>query len=346
MMERIRGKKVELLSYQYDHVFKKTVKGFVNLVLGWTDAISFVPVLFNLHTSRKIENIISGERVDVDYRTCGGRARKDAHAKKTDMAIKMLKLALSAGIEANYVLMDSWFFSEKFINMVKKLGLSSIGMVKTNVKFRMMKDGPKLSQKKIFKSLKRQILGLDYYSCIAFAHGNTPVRLVFVRNYSNANETITLATDDLSLTAEQVIQLYSRRWLIETNFRAQKQYFGLNTECQAHDFDTINAFTAMSNIRYMVMELQKRCNQDPKSIGELFCEKQEMLHDIPFASALETLMEAFEELPDELDREGCIKDGCQEKTRQIVHRKLRKWYEGILLFIQDLLDLPQTTSPS
>ena len=32
-----RGKKVELLSRQFNHVIGKSVKGFTNLALGWTD---------------------------------------------------------------------------------------------------------------------------------------------------------------------------------------------------------------------------------------------------------------------------------------------------------------------
>ena len=37
MIERCRGKKVELLSRQFNHVIGKSVKGFTNLALGWTD---------------------------------------------------------------------------------------------------------------------------------------------------------------------------------------------------------------------------------------------------------------------------------------------------------------------
>ena len=45
---RERSKKTELLSHVYDHVHGKTVKGFNLLALGWTDAFSFVPVVFRM----------------------------------------------------------------------------------------------------------------------------------------------------------------------------------------------------------------------------------------------------------------------------------------------------------
>lgn len=53
MIERCRGKKVELLSRQYNHVIGKTVKGFTNLALGWTDSINYVPLLSHLIASNK-----------------------------------------------------------------------------------------------------------------------------------------------------------------------------------------------------------------------------------------------------------------------------------------------------
>lgn len=41
MLERAKGKEVELMSRQYDHVSKTFVKGFNMLQVGWTDGVSF-----------------------------------------------------------------------------------------------------------------------------------------------------------------------------------------------------------------------------------------------------------------------------------------------------------------
>ena len=53
MIERCIGKKVELLSRQFNHVIDKTVKGFTDLALGWTDGITHVPVLSYLIASSR-----------------------------------------------------------------------------------------------------------------------------------------------------------------------------------------------------------------------------------------------------------------------------------------------------
>ena len=50
-IHRDRNKKADLLARTYDHVTGKYCKGFTILALGWTDGLSFIPVLFNLLSS-------------------------------------------------------------------------------------------------------------------------------------------------------------------------------------------------------------------------------------------------------------------------------------------------------
>lgn len=76
MIERCRGKKVELLSRQYNHVIGKTVKGFTNLALGWTDGINYVPLLSHLIASNKEKNLIQKSNTsNIDNRTTGAKRR-------------------------------------------------------------------------------------------------------------------------------------------------------------------------------------------------------------------------------------------------------------------------------
>lgn len=53
VIPRGKSKKVELLSFVYDHVAHKTVRGFNLLLLGWTDGYSFLPVVSNMLASAK-----------------------------------------------------------------------------------------------------------------------------------------------------------------------------------------------------------------------------------------------------------------------------------------------------
>ena len=56
MLERAKGKEVEPMSRQYDHVSKTFVKGFNMLQIGWTDGVSFFPVNSALMSSKREEN--------------------------------------------------------------------------------------------------------------------------------------------------------------------------------------------------------------------------------------------------------------------------------------------------
>ncbi len=53
MLQRNKGKEVELMARIYDHVSKSFVKGFNLLQLGWTDGVSIFPVNSALMSSSK-----------------------------------------------------------------------------------------------------------------------------------------------------------------------------------------------------------------------------------------------------------------------------------------------------
>ena len=51
------------------------------------------------------------------------------------LLIKLCKGILNRGIKAEYVLMDTWFYSDSLVASLKELSLDSICMIKKNLKF-------------------------------------------------------------------------------------------------------------------------------------------------------------------------------------------------------------------
>lgn len=51
----------------------------------------------------------------TDHRTNGYKTRKESMLAKPDAAILLLQRALAAGIQADYVLMDTWFTTEPML---------------------------------------------------------------------------------------------------------------------------------------------------------------------------------------------------------------------------------------
>ncbi len=67
---------------------------------------------------------------NIDKRTNGYKRRIESMQGKSDIAGNLVKNCLNQGIEANYVLMDSWFTHEPLIKSCLKEGIDVIGMVK------------------------------------------------------------------------------------------------------------------------------------------------------------------------------------------------------------------------
>ncbi len=136
MIERPRGKKVELLSRQFNHVSDRHVKDFANLSSGWTDGISFIPVLNQLMAS----SVLIRDPGKADGRSYSARTRRYATMSKPDVLVRVCKRALNAGIKAQCLLLDSWFFSDNLLSEMSKLGPGVISLVKRNIKFAPEKD--------------------------------------------------------------------------------------------------------------------------------------------------------------------------------------------------------------
>ena len=130
VIKRNRSKKVELLARVYDHVEHKFQKGFTLLTLGWSDGYSFIPTGFNLLSSASESNRYNEVSNDIDHRTNGYKIRKASMMHKTDAAIQLIRNALTAGIKADYVLMDTWFTTEPMLKEILETGIHAIGMVK------------------------------------------------------------------------------------------------------------------------------------------------------------------------------------------------------------------------
>ena len=345
MIERCRGKKVELLSRQYNHVIGKTVKGFINLALGWTDGINYVPLLSHLIASNKEKNLIQKANTsNIDNRTTGAKRRVLACKKKPEVLISMCRRAMRA-IPASHILMDSWFFSDFLVRELKKLGLQSICLVKSNLQFKLEKGSSKsFSQKELLKKINGGKLNMAKLitSVIAYTNKDLKIRLVFVKA-RNSTDWICIVSTDIDLSPERIIELYGRRWSIEVAFKAQKSYLGLKSECQDHDFDTCNAFMVIANIRLQLMEFNRRHDNDPRSIGELFYSARSELTAITFAEALQTLLLLIDNIAVTLDAAGCICKGKLAKAKEVISNAISEWFSGITDYIKMYIQLPQTS---
>ena len=295
LYSRTGYKKTELCAKVFDHTDRKFRKGYRALTLGWSDGNTFLPISHRLLSSVKDENVL-GPEFALDGRTLAARRRKQARSKATEVMLVLLRDALQAGIRARYVLFDSWFSTPKQILELKSMGLDTIAMVKKSSKIRYLWQGEALNIKQIYSRNRKRPGRSRYLLSVTVTVGQdeegNPVeaKIVCVRNRSNRKDWLAIISTDISLSEEEIIRLYGKRWDIEVFFKTCKSYLNLLTECHSLSYDALTAHTSVVLVRYMLLALEQRKSTDARSFGELFMLVVDELADITFSHSMQLIV--------------------------------------------------------
>ena len=213
VIKRNRSKKMELLARVYDHVEHKFQKGFTLLTLGWSDGYSFVPTGFNLLSSASESNRYNAVSDSIDHRTNGYKVRKASMMHKTDVAVQLIRNVLTAGIKADYVLMDTWFTTEPMLKEILDTGIHAIGMVK-QLQQRYTYNGRQYTLPGLKKFVDFSGAGNIFGSLVVTTKTGIPVKIVFVRNRNKKSECLYLLGTDTSLNDAEIVRIYGNRWSV------------------------------------------------------------------------------------------------------------------------------------
>lgn len=298
LYRRDRSKRVELLARIHDHNTKRYHRGFRMLTLGWSDGNSFIPMLFSLLSSAKEENRLAGMRTDLDKRTNGYKRRQESLKKAPDVLVDLVKMAMAAGTGARYLLFDSWFAAPVTIRRIHALGMHTICMLKDS-KTRYDFQGDGMTLKELFNWVRKRPGRAKVLASVTVTIGEddkgNPVaaKIVFVRDRSKKSWLALLSTDT-TLADEEIVKLYGRRWDIEVFFKMTKSFLNLAKECQSRSFDALVAHTTVVLCRYIVLELARRANADPRTLGDLFHATCDELRQKSLTDALALLLNLLE----------------------------------------------------
>ncbi|MFS0614222.1 transposase [Lederbergia ruris] len=270
--DRNRSKHVELLARCFDHASQKMrfYKGFRMLTLGWSDGATFLPVDFSLLSSKRSQ--INGISPKIDKRSSGYKRRLEALQTAPEQIPDMLKRAMNAGIDASYVLMDTWFTQQPLIKSITEQGLDVIGMVK-NLKQRYLIDGQRFSLKQLY-SLAKPADGKNgvLRSVYTTQANGVPVKIVFVRNRNKKSDWLAILSTDCTLSDQEIIRIYGLRWDIEVFFKTTKSLLKLQKEFQSRSYNALISHTTIVFTRYIVLSWQNRCSTDDRTLGGMFYE--------------------------------------------------------------------------
>ena len=214
----------------------------------------------------------------------------------TDVMIELLKTAQKAGHQADYVLFDTWFSSPAQLIAVKDLGLDSIAMIKKSSRVYYEYEGRKLSINKIYGTCKKRRGRSKYLLSVNVMVGKdnkSPAKIVCVRNKKKKKDWIAFICTDTTLSEEEIIRVYGKRWQIEIFFKTCKSYLQLISECHSLSYDALTAHVAVVFTRYLMIALEQRRNEDDRSLGEIFFFFTDELADITFGESFGIIMTAM-----------------------------------------------------
>jgi hypothetical protein len=327
--DRNRSKKVELLARCFDHASLKMrfYKGFRMLTLGWSDGCTFMPVDFSLLSSKNSQ--INGISTEIDKRTSGYKRRLEALQTAPEQIPAMINRALTSGIDANYVLMDSWFTLPPLVQAIVEQGLDVIGMVK-ETKQRYSAGEQLASLKQLFRLAQpvKSKKGILRSIHTVMANG-TPVKIVFIQNRNKRSEWLAILSTDCTLSEQEIVRIYGMRWDIEVFFKTTKSLLKLQKEFQGRSYDGLISHTTIVFSRYIVLSWQNRCNTDQRTLGGLFYELCDEINELDWAVALHQLIDI---LQDALKK-------TNKMAKKLIQSQVQRWIDSLPNYIKAYLPI-------
>jgi hypothetical protein len=286
------GKKMELVSYHFDHKTGKSILGYQCLQLGYHNGINFFPLDVAQSTSSNRPN---KKLRDIDKRTVGWQRRKDAFVKKTDMLIEMIDRAWNMGVDASFVLFDSWFAYDAIIAQILEIGYGVICRLKKgNVKY--VYNGQAYTLKQLWQMVKKrtQWVGGKYAvkatSINVLLPKSGDIRIVFISDGKKQWQAF-LCTD-IDLEPSKILSYYARRWAIEVFFKDAKQLLDLGKE-QSQTFDAMIAGYSLVMLRYLLLVYILNKGRITGPLGPLF---RDLSEQHQFVAIADQLWNNFKEL--------------------------------------------------
>jgi len=203
----------EIASWHYDHSKGSTVKG-INIIstLYYNKGIR-LPVTFDL---------VRKPKIILDKKT--GKEKRISEKTKNEQYRQMLNTCIKNKIKFSYVLNDVWYASSENMMFVKEENKKDFIMpIKTNRKIALSKRD-KLNSKYVTVSeleLKEGITYKIYLEAVEFQL--ILIKQIF-KNDDSSQGVLYLVSSDLTLTYDNIITIYQRRWKVEEYHKSLKQH--------------------------------------------------------------------------------------------------------------------------
>jgi len=275
-------------------------------------------------------------RKDRDKDSPGYERRLEVDMSKMQSVIKMISRAVKKGLEFDYVLFDSWFFSKEILAHIESFrtkGIKLIAMVKMGkTKYRDCLSGKEMNAPTLRKHYKKRAKRNRKYNAsyikVPVRYDNRRVNLFFVKLGSGSKWKVFI-TNDLEIGFNKLIETYQIRWSIEVFFKDGKQHLQLG-KCQCNNFDSQIGATTLAMMQYMMLLLYKQMHYG-NSLGSIFDLLSSQAEE---ENITQYLLEIFWEIVNGIGK--ILKVDCMELIEEIIRGNQRA--EEIMRIISPALE--------
>ncbi|NQU32934.1 MAG: transposase [Bacteroidetes bacterium] len=278
---------------------KRNIRGINVVSLNYSDGYSNFMLDFAISMGNYARVKFEEFTQEVDVRTTAYKRRLEIMDGKSQIAIDMVTRALKSGVYADYLLVDSWYSKPVFIKKMNDLGLKVITRIANNNKIWNFTSKEKTLDSIYEKHKKIKIekagtygkkIKFKYFS-VKIEHKNAgKIKIVFIKT---KEKLIPIASTDLEISDEEIIDIYKRRWDIEQGYKELREHFGFGKE-ENRIYEALIARITLSFFAYNIVSYINRMSNEPKTIGGLFKDLECELHTLSIA------MQAFIEIMDKI----------------------------------------------
>lgn len=337
------GKAIENISIIHNHTStKKTYNlGFKTLVLAYFDGKVMLPLDFSIHSEKKLnaKDRKKQYKKECENNSEGSKRRKECNVDKISNSLTMIKRAVKNGFIAKYVLVDSWFTSEKLITTIRAIKKGAIHVV-AGIRMDKRKYDYKnqsVNGKELLTILQKEgkvkrcrKWGIRYFEVVVNYKKIGLVKLFFCRFPYQKKWRMFISTDT-SHNFVKMMEIYKNRWLIELFFKEVKQFLQFG-KCQSRDFDAQIASITLCFLLYTFL-LYYRWNCAYQTLDGLF---EILKDDINEKTVAERLWIIFEELIDiiinSISKSGVVDISLFKQSKE--YKEVKEVFESSFLSTQ------------
>ena len=274
-VEAKRGKFIEgSCKYIWSNKEHRSINALNIVSLNYADSHSTFQIDFSIKMNDSKRKPISEFTSKLHHRSNAYQRKNEITKGKNTLAVEMLERALDNGVEADYLLVDSWYAKPNFIKQANDLGMPIIARLPNNKLIWNFK-GKHKTLNSIYNSLKNirhaqsgkhGKISYKYFDAIIEHAVLGKVKLVFLHT---GKDLLIFISTDITIAAKDILATYKKRWNIEQGYKDLRSLFGLGRE-ENRIYEALIAKITLSMFAYNIVSYINRIKHEPQTLGELF----------------------------------------------------------------------------